>query len=187
MAGFVPAVTKIVYPAFATGLLTKPGELPAPGNYAGVNLIAIFREIAHLAERYVGRARPIVGGSRERFTRFGVERVIRYAFELARKTGRKRVSSATKSNGINYVFPFWDDVLTTSARAAVWTWPNSNSSLSGRTPRSWPSSLAGCGNRRGMHQATSSGGVSGGSGFGLMRQPSIAPSRCARTASGKRS
>jgi tartrate dehydrogenase/decarboxylase/D-malate dehydrogenase len=45
------------------------------------------------------------------FTRFGVERVIRYAFELARKTGRKRVSSATKSNGINYVFPFWDDVF----------------------------------------------------------------------------
>ncbi len=31
------------------------------------------------------------------FTRFGVERVIRYAFELARETGRKRVTSATKS------------------------------------------------------------------------------------------
>jgi tartrate dehydrogenase/decarboxylase/D-malate dehydrogenase len=50
------------------------------------------------------------------FTRFGVERVIRYAFELARKTGRKRVSSATKSNGINYVFPFWDDVFSSVAK-----------------------------------------------------------------------
>jgi tartrate dehydrogenase/decarboxylase/D-malate dehydrogenase len=45
------------------------------------------------------------------FTRFGVERVIRYAFELARHTGRKRVSSATKSNGINFTMPFWDEVF----------------------------------------------------------------------------
>ena len=41
------------------------------------------------------------------FTRLGVERVVRYAFELARKTGRKRVTSATKSNGINITMPFW--------------------------------------------------------------------------------
>ena len=45
------------------------------------------------------------------FTRYGVERVIRYAFELAVKTGRKKVSSATKSNGINYTMPFWDEIF----------------------------------------------------------------------------
>lgn len=45
------------------------------------------------------------------FTRYGVERIIRYAFELAVKTGRKRVTSATKSNGINYTMPFWDEVF----------------------------------------------------------------------------
>ncbi|NVL92620.1 MAG: tartrate dehydrogenase [Desulfobacterales bacterium] len=45
------------------------------------------------------------------FTRFGVERVIRYAFELARETGRKRVTSATKSNAINFTMPFWDSVF----------------------------------------------------------------------------
>lgn len=45
------------------------------------------------------------------FTRYGVERVIRYAFELARKAGKKRVTSATKSNGINYTMPFWDGVF----------------------------------------------------------------------------
>lgn len=45
------------------------------------------------------------------FTRVGVERVIRYAFEVARKTGRKRVTSATKSNGINYTMPFWDQIF----------------------------------------------------------------------------
>lgn len=49
------------------------------------------------------------------FTRYGVERVIRYAFELARRTGRTRVSSATKSNGINFAFPFWDEVFSSVA------------------------------------------------------------------------
>ena len=49
------------------------------------------------------------------FTHFGVERVIRYAFELARKTGRKRVTSATKSNAINFTMPFWDSVFDTIA------------------------------------------------------------------------
>jgi tartrate dehydrogenase/decarboxylase / D-malate dehydrogenase len=43
------------------------------------------------------------------FTRLGVERVIRYAFELAREKGRKRVTSATKSNGINITMPYWDE------------------------------------------------------------------------------
>lgn len=45
------------------------------------------------------------------FTRFGVERVIRYAFELALKKDRKHVTSATKSNGINFTMPFWDEVF----------------------------------------------------------------------------
>jgi len=45
------------------------------------------------------------------FTRFGVERVVRYAFELARQNGKKRVTSATKSNGINFTMPFWDEVF----------------------------------------------------------------------------
>ena len=42
------------------------------------------------------------------FTRRGCDRVIRYAFELAR-TRRKHVTSATKSNGIVYTMPFWDE------------------------------------------------------------------------------
>jgi tartrate dehydrogenase/decarboxylase/D-malate dehydrogenase len=41
------------------------------------------------------------------FTRRGVERILRYAFELARKR-KKHVTSATKSNGIIYTMPFWD-------------------------------------------------------------------------------
>ena len=44
------------------------------------------------------------------FTRRGVERVMRYAFELARER-RGRVSSATKSNGIIHTMPFWDEIF----------------------------------------------------------------------------
>ncbi|MCR3721445.1 MULTISPECIES: tartrate dehydrogenase [Prauserella salsuginis group] len=44
------------------------------------------------------------------FTRVGVERVVRYAFELAR-TRQRRVCSATKSNGIIHTMPFWDEIF----------------------------------------------------------------------------
>jgi tartrate dehydrogenase/decarboxylase/D-malate dehydrogenase len=42
------------------------------------------------------------------FTRRGVNRVMRFAFELARK-GKKHLTSATKSNGIIFTMPFWDE------------------------------------------------------------------------------
>jgi tartrate dehydrogenase/decarboxylase/D-malate dehydrogenase len=41
------------------------------------------------------------------FTRRGVYRVLRFAFELARKS-KKHLTSATKSNGIIHTMPFWD-------------------------------------------------------------------------------
>src|SRR5258708_9192738 len=42
------------------------------------------------------------------FTRRACDRIITYAFELAR-TRKKHVTSATKSNGIVYAMPFWDE------------------------------------------------------------------------------
>lgn len=59
---------------------------------------------------YQGTAQEVVVQNTV-FTRYGVERVVRYAFELARKTGKKRVTSATKSNGINHTMPFWDEIF----------------------------------------------------------------------------
>ncbi|KAI1362979.1 tartrate dehydrogenase [Xylaria arbuscula] len=41
-------------------------------------------------------------------TRFGVDRVLKYAFELAQSRPRKRLTSATKSNGISTTMPWWD-------------------------------------------------------------------------------
>jgi tartrate dehydrogenase/decarboxylase/D-malate dehydrogenase len=43
------------------------------------------------------------------FTRRGVDRVIRYAFDLARRRTAKHLTSATKSNGIIHAMPFWDE------------------------------------------------------------------------------
>ena len=43
------------------------------------------------------------------FTRSGVERVVRYAFELAQRR-RKRLVSATKSNAQRYAMTLWDEV-----------------------------------------------------------------------------
>ena len=44
------------------------------------------------------------------FTRTGVERVIRYAFELARRE-RKTLTSVSKGNALNYSMVFWDSVF----------------------------------------------------------------------------
>ena len=43
------------------------------------------------------------------FTRKGVDRVLRYAFELANSRPKKHLTSATKSNGISITMPYWDE------------------------------------------------------------------------------
>jgi tartrate dehydrogenase/decarboxylase/D-malate dehydrogenase len=45
------------------------------------------------------------------FSRQGVERVIRYAFNLAQSRPRKKLSSVTKSNAQQHVFGFWDEIF----------------------------------------------------------------------------
>jgi len=45
------------------------------------------------------------------FTRSGVERVLRYGFELARQRPRHELVSATKSNALQYSMVFWDEVF----------------------------------------------------------------------------
>jgi tartrate dehydrogenase/decarboxylase/D-malate dehydrogenase len=53
------------------------------------------------------------------FTKKAIRRAMQYAFELA--SGRKGlVTSATKSNGITYSMPFWDDVF----RQTAADWPD---------------------------------------------------------------
>lgn len=42
-------------------------------------------------------------------TRHGVDRILRYAFELANRRPRRRLASATKSNGMAITMPYWDE------------------------------------------------------------------------------
>jgi tartrate dehydrogenase/decarboxylase / D-malate dehydrogenase len=51
------------------------------------------------------------------FTRTGVDRVLRYAFELAKKREAKHLTSATKSNGIFISMPYWDERVAAMASA----------------------------------------------------------------------
>jgi tartrate dehydrogenase/decarboxylase / D-malate dehydrogenase len=45
------------------------------------------------------------------FTRRGIERIARYAFELARARPRKMLASATKSNALQHAMVLWDEVV----------------------------------------------------------------------------
>ena len=42
-------------------------------------------------------------------TKIGVDRVLKFAFNLAKQTKRKHLTSATKSNGISITMPYWDE------------------------------------------------------------------------------
>jgi tartrate dehydrogenase/decarboxylase / D-malate dehydrogenase len=73
------------------------------GEYAGVG-----------GRAHMGHAHEVAIQT-DVFTRRGVERVVRYAFELAR--GRRgRLASITKSNASPYAFVFWDAVVNDVAR-----------------------------------------------------------------------
>lgn len=49
-------------------------------------------------------------------SRHGVDRVLRYAFEVARSRPKKHLTSATKSNGIAITMPYWDERVEAMAK-----------------------------------------------------------------------
>jgi len=49
-------------------------------------------------------------------SRVGVDRVLRFAFELAQSRPRRRLTSATKSNGIAITMPYWDERVAAMAQ-----------------------------------------------------------------------
>ena len=49
-------------------------------------------------------------------SRHGVDRVLRYAFEVARSRPKKHLTSATKSNGIAITMPYWDERVAEMAK-----------------------------------------------------------------------
>ena len=51
------------------------------------------------------------------FSRKGVDRIVKFAFDLARTRPAKHVTSATKSNGIAITMPYWDERFNEVARS----------------------------------------------------------------------
>ncbi len=91
-----------------------PGPLAGKGP-AEIDMVCVRENTEGEYSGVGGRMRP--GTSDEVaiqtivFTRKGTERIIRYAFEYARSHGRKKVTSATKSNSMQHNMVFWDDVF----------------------------------------------------------------------------
>ena len=49
-------------------------------------------------------------------SRVGVDRVLKFAFELAQSRPKKHLTSATKSNGISITMPYWDERVEAMAK-----------------------------------------------------------------------
>jgi tartrate dehydrogenase/decarboxylase/D-malate dehydrogenase len=64
---------------------------------------------------FAGTAREIVVQETV-MTRIGVDRVLKFAFELAARRPKKHLTSATKSNGLSISMPFWDERVAALAR-----------------------------------------------------------------------
>ena len=65
---------------------------------------------------YPGTAREIVM-QESIMSRIGVDRVLKFAFELAQSRPKKHLTSATKSNGIAITMPYWDERVIEMAKA----------------------------------------------------------------------
>jgi tartrate dehydrogenase/decarboxylase/D-malate dehydrogenase len=91
-----------------------PGITPAIRNVAdgGIDFCVVREnnegEYSNIGGRLYSGTDDELAVQQAVFTRRGCDRVMRFAFELA-KSRKRHVTSATKSNGIIYTMPFWDE------------------------------------------------------------------------------
>ncbi len=83
-----------------------PGERPIDITFIRENTEGEYS--GQGARFYAGTPRELVL-QHSAFSRVGVERVLRYSFELARKTGRK-LTGVSKGNALNFSAVFWDQI-----------------------------------------------------------------------------
>jgi len=89
----------------------KPGDIDfyvvrenTEGEYSSVG-----------GKMYEGTEREVVF-QESVFSRKGVDRILKFAFELAQGRPKKHLTSATKSNGISITMPYWDDRVVEMAK-----------------------------------------------------------------------
>ncbi len=65
---------------------------------------------------FVGTDREFVS-QQSIFSRKGTDRILKFAFELAATRPKRHLTSATKSNGITFTMPYWDERFAEMGRA----------------------------------------------------------------------
>ena len=98
---FLPGITSPLRKADDTELDWVVVRENSEGEYAGLGG-------RNLAARGAGCEVAVQSAL---FTESGCERIIRFAFDLARARSRKKVSSVTKSNAQQYGLVLWDEVF----------------------------------------------------------------------------
>jgi tartrate dehydrogenase/decarboxylase / D-malate dehydrogenase len=99
-------------PGVRSPLVDRNGQAMA----AGAIDMLIVREYSNVGGRmYEGTEREVVF-QQTVMSRIGVDRVLRFAFEQAMRRPRKKLTSATKSNGISITMPYWDERVEIMAR-----------------------------------------------------------------------
>ena len=97
-------------PGIRSPLVDRAGEPLQPGD---IDMLIVREntegEYSSIGGRmYEGTEREIVM-QQTVMSRIGVDRVLKFAFELAASRSRRKLTSATKSNGIAITMPYWDE------------------------------------------------------------------------------
>jgi tartrate dehydrogenase/decarboxylase / D-malate dehydrogenase len=104
-------------PGIIAPVVRRDGSARAPGEID----MYIVRENTEGEYSSIG-GRMFAGTDRELvmqesiFSRFGVDRVLKFAFDLAQSRPKKHLTSATKSNGIAITMPYWDERVEAMAK-----------------------------------------------------------------------
>lgn len=97
-------------PGVRSPLVRRDGRPYAPGE---IDMMIVREntegEYSNIGGRMFGGTPREVVIQETMMTRTGVDRVLRFAFELARGRARRKLTSATKSNGISITMPYWDE------------------------------------------------------------------------------
>jgi tartrate dehydrogenase/decarboxylase/D-malate dehydrogenase len=105
-------------PGIRSPLVDRQGQALRPGD---IDML-IVRENTEGEYSSIG-GRMFEGTPREFviqetvMSRHGVDRVLKFAFEAAMRRPRRKLTSATKSNGISITMPYWDERVEVMAKA----------------------------------------------------------------------
>jgi tartrate dehydrogenase/decarboxylase / D-malate dehydrogenase len=105
-------------PGIRSPLVDRQGQPLKPGD---IDMLIVREntegEYSSIGGRmYEGTPREIVVQETV-MSRVGVDRVLKFAFDEAMKRPRRKLTSATKSNGISITMPYWDERVAEMAKA----------------------------------------------------------------------